>query len=453
MYVLTHAEALAGAAATQGWLASRGIEAGQRIAVAPPVPTGADAASQRTQAMTVQVVLGCLHAGVTPVMVNPWLSETDRAYVLENCRPAHVLTDAAAFEDVLAPGPPSSAPAASDQRLRARPMHYTSGTTGQAKGVWSGSLSDSEIVEWWADEASAWPFNANDVTLVNGPLAHSAPLRFAILTLAAGGNAVLPGVFNAELAAQAISQHRPTTAFAAPTHLQRILAQPSAPESSFRLLAHAGAVCPVDLKQRIHEWAGIDNVWEFYGSTEGQFTTCPGREWVDRPGTLGRARPGRELFIDEGVIWCVAPTSSSFEYWGDPDKTQAAWRELPDGRRAFSVGDLGHLDAEGYLWMDGRRDDLIITGGVNVYPVQVEAVVDEVDGVVESAVFGAEDEEWGQVVCVAYVGDREPDSVLDAVRPQLAKFQVPKRAFKVDDLPRTVFGKVKRRELPELLIG
>lgn len=262
---------------------------------------------------------------------------------------------------------------------------------------------------------------------------------------------LLPGAFDAAQAANAIGEYRPTTAFAAPTHLQRIMRVPDVPTSSFRLLAHAGAACPVDLKRRIHEWVGVDNTWEFYGSTEGQFTTCPGREWLDRPGTLGRARPGRRIFIDDGVIWCEAPSSSAFEYWNDPAKTDAAWRTLPSGARAFSVGDLGHLDDDGYLWMDGRRADLIITGGVNVYPIQVEEVITEVPGVSESAVFGIEDAEWGQVVCVAYVGDVMPDELLLAARPHLAKFQLPKHAFRIEELPRTPFGKVKRRDLPAIL--
>ena len=135
-----------------------------------------------------------------------------------------------------------------------------------------------------------------------------------------------------------------------------------------------------------------DVLWEFYGSTEGQFTVCSPEEWMARPGTVGRARAGRTLSVDEdGTIWCRAPHFARFSYWRDPAKTDAAWK---DG--SFSVGDLGRIDNDGYLFLDGRRDDLIISGGVNVYPAEVEAVLSEVAGVGDLAVFGLPDDRWGQ---------------------------------------------------------
>jgi len=161
------------------------------------------------------------------------------------------------------------------------------------------------------------------------------------------------------------------------------------------------------------------SLWEFYGSTEAQFTVCSPDEWLAHPGTVGRARPGRRLSItpiddgqpddgddpggstgDAGTIWCDMPAFARFRYWGDAAATRAAWRGS-----ACTVGDLGRLDDDGYLYLTGRRHDLIISGGVNVYPAEVEAVLAAVPGLREVAVFGLPDEQWGQVVCAAYVAD------------------------------------------------
>src|SRR5207248_4605632 len=115
------------------------------------------------------------------------------------------------------------------------------------------------------------------------------------------------------------------------------------------------------------------------GATEGQFTVCSPAEWEARPGTVGRARPHRRLSVDDdGLIWCEVPRYARFEYWRDPKSTAAAWRGA-----AFTAGDLGRLDKEGYLFIDSRRDDLIISGGVNVYPAEVEHVLAAVPGVVD----------------------------------------------------------------------
>jgi long-chain acyl-CoA synthetase len=244
-----------------------------------------------------------------------------------------------------------------------------------------------------------------------------------------------------------------------PTHLRRLLARDELPPlDCFRLLAHAGEPCPEQLKRRIIELFPAGSVYEFYGSTEGQFTACPAADWMARPGTVGRARPGRELRLDpDGTIWCRVPPYARFEYWDDPVKTAAAWRR--DDRSApagtgpaaeFTVGDAGRLDADGFLYLDGRRDDLVISGGVNVYPGEVERVLGEHPGVVEVAVFGVPDEDWGQRLCAAVVGSATAEDLAGYARDRLPAARRPKEYHLVPDLPRTATGKIRRIELPAL---
>jgi long-chain acyl-CoA synthetase len=270
-------------------------------------------------------------------------------------------------------------------------------------------------------------------------------------TLLAGGRVVVPGPFDAATVTRAIEQDRPTSMFCVPAHLQRLFAhweEYGVPDlSSFRLVAHAGAPCPTHVKERLIELFPEGSTWEFYGSTEGQFTACRSEEWQQRPGTLGRARPGRVMSVDDGgMLWCVVPPHARFEYFRDPEKTAAAWRETPDGP-AFTVGDLGRIDDDGYVYLDGRREDLVISGGVNVYPAEVEDVLGALDGVEDIAVYGMPDERWGQRVCAAYVGEAEAEQVAAYAREHLAPAKRPKELHRLEALPRTATGKVLRREL------
>lgn len=498
MYLLTAREADAAALRAAANLAAAGVANGQRVAVAiAETPSGTSAThslrADEIQAHTVSLVLGALRSGVIPVMINPALPPVERAHQLRDCKPALVIDSAVTLVRLVEHDASAPPPEMADLPL-GRPVHYTSGTTGVSKGVWTGALPEDRAAALWRDEMDQWSFGPDDVSLVHGPLAHSGPLRFAMLCLLAGGDVLLPGRFDASAIAQALVDRRPTTAFVVPSHLQRLFTLPGGPPPSpYRLLAHAGTACPESLKRQLHAWAGVDRVWEFYGSTEGQFTACGGAEWETRPGTVGRARSGRRLIIesigqagddglwqsagkrsgpaagqavgeagqaagsdigqaigqasgqpsDTGVIWCEPPPFARFEYFGDPDKTAAAWRATPTGS-AFTVGDLGRLDPEGYLFLEGRRDDLIITGGVNVYPTQVEAVLLDHPGVLEVAVFGMDDERWGQCVCAGVVGVVSARALLEWSRPRLAPYQRPKQVFIVDELPRTASGKIKR---------
>jgi len=267
---------------------------------------------------------------------------------------------------------------------------------------------------------------------------------------------VVPGEgFDPATVTEAITRERPTTMFCVPTQLQRLFAhwdEVGVPDlSSFRLVAHAGAACPPAVKERLVELFPAGSTWEFYGSTEGQFTACRSEEWRQRPGTVGRARPGRTLLLDDdGTIWCTVPAHARFTYWNAPEKTAAAWRDTEHGP-AFTVGDLGRVDEAGYLFLDGRREDLVISGGVNVYPVEVENALREHPGVTDVAVFGVADERWGQRVCAAVVGDVDPDELRALAGERLSPPKRPKEYVALDDLPRTATGKVRRLALPDLL--
>ena len=415
-----------------GALARRGLGRGDRVAFILPTSGG-----------LLSAVLGGLRSGVVPVVLNPALLPAERRVLLEDADPAAIVDTPEALAELLGGQEHDLAPFP-----LARPMHYTSGTSGRPKGVWSGILPEDDARRLYEDEREVWQFAADDVHLVSSPLFHSAAIRFSAGTLLAGGDIVLLGKFDARVAADAIAGYRPTTAFMAPAHLHRLHATGDVPDlSSFRLLAHAGAPCPAPLKRWALDVFPSGTVWEFYGSTEGQFTVCSPEDWLAHPGTVGRARPGRILSVDpDGAIWCSAPAFARFEYWRDPEKTAAAWRG-----DAFTVGDLGRLEADGYLFLDGRRDDLVISGGVNVYPAEVEGVLAAVPGVGDIAVFGAPDERWGQRVCVAITGDADPEDVIEHARRHLAAYKRPKDVYRVDELPRTATGKVRRSAVADQL--
>jgi long-chain acyl-CoA synthetase len=350
---------------------------------------------------------------------------------------------------------------------RTRPMAYTSGTTGRRKGVHVGVHDEQWGRQVIDDEHAAFDRRHGDRHLVVSPLYHSGPFRFALVTALLGGHlAVLP-TFSAEAWRTALAAVRPTSLFCVPTHLHRLIAETGDHAAdalrSLTLLAHAGAPCPEPLKRRVLGLAPDGATWEFYGSTEGQFTACPPGVWAAAPGTVGRARTGRRLEVrrddgteaavgEVGTVWCHVPEHARFRYWRDEDRTAAAW----DGD-AFTVGDLGALDAEGRLSLAGRPGDLVISGGVNVYPAEVERHLLDLSGVAEAAVFGVPDEEWGERVVAAVVAWPGVDLDATALRDQLARSlrraEVPRSITLVDDLPRTATGKVRRVGLADALLG
>jgi long-chain acyl-CoA synthetase len=412
----------------------------------------------------------CLE-GVVAVPLPPDLGPGEIGEIVTDADPRLVLASPGAQQrcahldgvrvEVLDPAAVLAAPATEPASWwpRTRPMAYTSGTTGRRKGVHVGVHDGDWGRAFVEDEHVAFDHRHGETHLVVSPLYHSGPFRFALVTALTGGRiAVLPR-FSAGAWLDAQRAIRPTSVFCVPTHLHRLLALPDlrpADLASLQLLAHAGAPCPVPTKERILELAPVGSVWEFYGSTEGQFTTCPPDLWTSAPGTVGVARSGRRVEVRAadgsaveqgavGTVWAHVPDHARFRYWRDEVRTAAAW----DGD-AFTVGDLGHLDSAGRLFLDGRPGDLVITGGVNVYPAEVERTLLDLPGVAEAVVFGVPDDDWGERLVAAVVpwpgAHLEPDALRGELARRLARAKVPKRISVVGELPRTPTGKIRRAD-------
>jgi len=432
---MSAAESTAAQRRAAGSLMAAGLAPGDRIVLSLP---GSPA--------YLSAVLGAARTGVVPVPLDPRLTSHELTQIVQDVEPALIIRESAELDELLT-GPEHELA----EWPLCRPMHFTSGTTGRPKGVWSGLLNDDDARRLALEERELWDFSADDINLVVSPVYHSAPLRFAAGTLLAGGQIVVLPAFEPAAFADAVEQIRPTTMFCVPAHLQRLFAwQDETGDTrdlaTFRLVAHAGAACPDGIRRRTHDTFGLDAVWEFYGSTEGQWTACRAEDWSAHPGTVGRARPGRAITADDdGLLWCTVPPWARFEYWRDQQKTAAAWKDTADGP-AFTVGDLGRVE-DGWVYLDSRRTDLIITGGVNVYPAEVESALGDVPGVTDLVVFGRPDESWGQRVCAAYVGDASEEALRERAVERLSPPKRPKEYVRLDALPRTATGKVRRHEL------
>jgi acyl-CoA synthetase (AMP-forming)/AMP-acid ligase II len=426
-------DALAGRAAA--WLHGRGMRRGDRVAVVAP-----------NDPRLLAFAHGALRTGVVPVFVDPALRPPERAWILEDCDPATVLEDL------------DTVPWEEDREVElaalplGQPMLYTSGTTGRPKGVWRGVLSEGEARAWADDERDLWSPEPGAAFLVCSPLYHSAAYRSATSALLAGSRVLLLDRFDSGAVVELLASEPVTGAFLVPTHLRRIFAMGDPPPArAAKRILHAGEQCPDPLKRRALGWLG-DALWEFYGSTEGQFTAISPGEWLEHPGSVGRARSGRRLRIADpdadgiGTVFVSAPAFARWEYWRDPARTARAWRD-----DLFTVGDLGRLDRDGYLYLATRREDLIISGGVNVYPAQIEQVLLEHRSVQEAAVFGAPDPVWGQRVCAAVVTDDGREELVRWLRDRLDGPQRPKEVIVVETIPRTATGKIDRSALVSLV--
>jgi long-chain acyl-CoA synthetase len=428
--ILTSHDAHDRAARTATGLEAIGVHPGDRVCI-----------SATPSADVIGVVMGCLFTGVIPAIVSASATPRELQEMTSDIGAKAILHDQD-ISAVLAQEPTSLL----ERYPRCRPMHFTSGTSGRPKAVWSGWLSQGDAQAWIHEESEAWGISADDVHLVCGPLSHSAPLRFALITLLNGGSVIVPPAFDAAVASAHLTEA--TTTFMAPTHLQRIMEhhRDASVRHTLRLLAHAGAACPDHVRIWAHQTFGTDIVTEFYGSTEGQFTICTAVEWQEHPGTVGRAREGRELRVDEeGMLWCHVPEHARFSYWADPDKTRETWQGS-----WFTVRDLGHIDSDGYVYLHGRSGDLIITGGVNVYPAEIERVISNLAGISYAVAFGQSDDTWGEKVCLAVVGRRTEEDIRTYLAEQLSGPKRPKSIYVVDALPLTHSGKIDRPAVHKL---
>jgi acyl-CoA synthetase (AMP-forming)/AMP-acid ligase II len=348
-------------------------------------------------------------------------------------------------------------------------MMYTSGTTGAPKGVlrpllpanWRGTPPFA------ADLLDLFGVGGSDVRyLSTAPLYHAAPLRVALAVTAGGGSVHVMDRFDAADALELLEREAITHSQWVPTMFQRLLALPAERRAAFhapqhRRAIHGAAPCPVPLKRAMIDWWG-PILLEYYSGSEGVgLTLIDSNEWLAHPGSVGRARKGRLHVVDEagrelppGVTGLVCFSGvAPFAYHKAPEKTAA--RTLPGGLQTF--GDVGHADADGRLYLSDRLDDMIISGGVNIYPQEIEAVIADVPGVWECAVVGIDDERFGERP-VAFVVARRGESaaalqaaVRAACEARLGRFKQPEGLHLVDELPRTPTGKLLRRQLRQRL--
>jgi long-chain acyl-CoA synthetase len=339
--------------------------------------------------------------------------------------------------------------------------YYTSGTTGVPKAVERPSPDTTAYLHGVVGyPLLAGLTSAGEVHLVCGPLYHTAPCAFANYALILGHSVVLMEHFDADDCLTLIERERVTWSHMVPINFIRIIALDEETRakrdlSSIKRIMHAAAPCPVDVKRRIMDTFPPDTVWEYYGMTEGLATLVSPEEWLRKPGTVGHRAPNIDLAIlDEegnelppgevGLIYVSPMGGVKFSYAGAPEKTSAAWR----GDR-YTVGDMGYLDADGYLFLTDRKIDMIISGGANIYPAEVEATLYRHPAVGDCTVIGIPDDEWGESV-LAIVEPRAPvteEELIIFCRDNLAHFKCPKAVKLVDALPRDPNGKIRKREL------
>jgi long-chain acyl-CoA synthetase len=465
-------------------LRALGLRAGDSIASV--LPNGAAA---------VEVYLAAIQAGWYLTPVNWHFTAPEVAYLLRDCQAkaffAHERYAAAAtaaadqagipaaarfgfgqaqgFVPVasLRDGQPESTPA---DRTVGHMMHYTSGTTGRPKGVRRAlsGLDPDEAAELGSALLQFFGITAGppNVHLLTSPNYHTAVTVFGGGALHMGHTVVCMDSWDAEQTLALVERYQVTNTHMVPTHFKRMLSLPEETRgrydlSSMRWLIHAAAPCPVGLKKAMLDWWG-PCVYEYYAATEGGGTIATPADWLAKPGTVGTPWPiSQVIVVDADGAPCPPGTQgtvymkmgeSAFDYFGDPQKTAAS--RLSGMSGFFTVGDIGYLDQDGYLFLCDRKSDMIISGGANIYPAEIEAEIIMHPKVADVAVFGIPDEEWGEQIKAVVQpaagvtqGDDLAAEILASLEGRLARMKWPKSIDFTDQLPRDPSGKLLKRKL------
>ena len=434
----------------------------------------------------VEVVAACARGGFRLTPVNWHLTGEEAAYIVDDCEAkalvahaslgsvaAEARLGATAVTAALAVGGPiegfddyaaAVAEQPSDPLDDPSPggsMLYTSGTTGRPKGVHRPPTGAAAPVV----NIYGYDEGGDDVHLCTGPLYHAAPLSFSLnIPLSLGVGVVLMDQWDAATALELIGRHRITHTHMVPTMFHRLLSLPEdvrrdADVSSLRHVLHGAAPCPVPIKQRLIEWLG-PIVVEYYAATEGVGSFVDSATWLERPGTVGRPvtedqvrigdADGNELPRNEvGLVYLKAPPTGRFQYFKAAEKTEGSYRG-----DYFTLGDVGYMDDDGYLYLTDRSANLIISGGVNIYPAEIDAVLLLHPSVGDAATIGVPDDEWGESVLAVVepqpgveATDELADELIALCRQKLAAFKCPRRVAFVDELPRHDNGKLYKRLL------
>ena len=367
------------------------------------------------------------------------------------------------FSELIA-GQPTTEP---DNRQAGAIMNYTSGTTGRPKGVKRPLMGiDPDLAAMGGGFLlglfGIQPFG-DGRHLVVAPLYHTAVGQYMSVSLHAGHAAVLMDQWTPEDTLDRIQRHRVTSSHMVPTMFHRMLKLPedvkkSYDVSSMRYAIHAAAPCPIPTKRAMLDWWG-PVIWEYYAATEGGGTVASPEEWEKKPGTVGKPWPISEIVIfdddgnqlaagEVGTVW-MSMSGQTFKYHKDDEKTAKSWKG-----QYFTVGDAGYVDEDGFLFLADRKIDMIIAGGVNIYPAEIEAVLIQHPDVNDCAVFGIPHEDFGEEVKAAVelvpgldASPAEEEKILAYLRDNVAKYKLPRSIDFVVDFPRDPNGKVYKRKL------